>query len=56
MKKWIIGKPDREKAKLLAAECNTDPFVALISVARGINDAAELEQYLTEECCLADPR
>lgn len=56
IKRWAIGKPDRETAKLLAQECDVDPFVALISVARGVNDAAELEQYLSKECYLYDPR
>lgn len=56
MKKWVIGKPDREKAKLLAEECAVDPFVALIACSRGVEDAAELEQFLSDESCLCDPR
>ncbi len=56
LKKWIIGKPDRQAAKLLAEECDVDPFVALIAVSRGITEAAELEQYLSTECYLSDPR
>lgn len=56
MKKWVIGKPDRENAKWLADECGIDPFVALIACSRGISDAAELEQYVSVEPCLCDPR
>ncbi|MBR3144803.1 MAG: single-stranded-DNA-specific exonuclease RecJ [Clostridia bacterium] len=56
IKKWVIGKPDRELAKNIAAECDVDPFVALISVARGIEDSYELEEYLSRECYITDPR
>lgn len=43
-KKWIVGSPDREKAKMLAEECDIDPFAALIAVGRGIDYEGELEQ------------
>ena len=56
MKKWVIGSPDRERAKFLAEECGIDPFVALIACSRGVEDAAELEQFLSNESCLCDPR
>ena len=56
MKKWVIGKPDFERAKMLAEECDTDPFIALISCGRGINDESALEQFISDECCLCDPR
>ena len=54
-KKWIVGSPDREKAKLLAQECDIDPFVALIANVRGIDDAGELELMLSDEPILCDP-
>lgn len=56
MKRWIIGKPDTVLAKNLADEIGIDPFVSLIATVRGIEDAAELEQFLSPEPCLCDPR
>lgn len=55
MKKWVIGRPDMEKAKILAEECDVDPFVALIAYGRGITDAGELELMLSDEPVLCDP-
>ncbi len=54
-KKWIVGTPDREKAKLLAEECDVDPFAALIAVGRGIDNAGELELLMSDEPILCDP-
>lgn len=55
LKKWIVGTPNREKAKQLAEECDIDPFAALIAVGRGIDDAGELELLLCDEPVLCDP-
>ena len=55
VKNWVIGAPDREKAKLLADECDIDPFVALIAYGRGITDAGELDLMLSDEPVLCDP-
>ena len=55
VKKWIIGNPDREKAKLLAEECDIDPFAALVAVGRGIDNAGELELFMSDESVLCDP-
>lgn len=55
LKKWKVGTPDREKAKLLAEECDVDPFAALIAVGRGIDDAGELELLISDEPVLCDP-
>lgn len=55
VKKWIVGTPDREKAKLLAEECDVDPFAALIAVGRGIDNEGELELLLSDEPILCDP-
>ena len=49
MKKWVVGKCDRALAKELAAECDTDPIVALIAAGRGLTDPMELEQFLSDE-------
>ncbi len=55
VKKWIVGTPDREKAKMIAAECDIDPFAALVAVGRGFDDAGELELLLSDEPLLCDP-
>ena len=55
VKKWIVGTPDREKAKLLAEECDIDPFVALIATGRGFDNAGELDILLSDEPVLCDP-
>lgn len=55
VKKWNVGEYDREKAKLMAEECDVDPFVALIANVRGIEDAGELELMLSDEPLLCDP-
>ena len=55
VKKWIVGNPDREKAKTLAAECDIDPFAALVAVGRGIDNEGELELLMSEEPILCDP-
>ena len=41
IKKWNIGTLDRERAKVLAEECNIDPFAALVAVCRGVDDEGE---------------
>ena len=56
MKKWVVEKTDRTLAKELAAECDTDPIVALIAAARGYTDPTDLEQFLSDEPCFSDPR
>lgn len=55
VKKWVVSTPDREKAKLLAEECDVDPFAALIAVGRGIDNEGELELLLSDEPILCDP-
>ncbi len=55
MKRWVVGSADRETAKLLAEECDTDPFCALVATSRGITDSSELELLLSDEPLLCDP-
>ena len=55
-KKWLLTNCDKELAKNLAEECNTDPLVALIAAARGYTDPTDLEQFLAEEPCFSDPK
>lgn len=55
-RKWIVGKADKEAAKYLAEECGIDPFSALLACSRGLSDPSELEQFITNEPLLCDPR
>ena len=55
-KKWIVGKADKDNAKFLAEECGIDPFSALLACSRGLSDPSELEQFISSEPLLCDPR
>lgn len=55
-KKWQIATPDINTAKMLAEECGTDPFAALIAVSRGISDPAEFELMMSGEPVMCEPR
>ncbi len=55
-KKWVIGNSDKALAKHLAEECDIDPFIAMLAAARGYSDETELEQFLSDEVMLCDPR
>ncbi len=48
-RKWEIGRTDKTLAKMLAEECDVDPFVALIASSRGYTDPEALEEYLSDE-------
>lgn len=54
-KKWCVASSDKQLAKALAEECDTDPIVALIASARGYSDPTDLEQFLADEPCFSDP-
>lgn len=55
MKKWVVSELDKELAKELAYECDTDPIVALIASARGYTDPMALEEFLSDEPCFSSP-
>ena len=55
MKKWLVASFDKTLARELADECDIDPITALIASSRGYSDAAELEQFLSDEPCFSDP-
>lgn len=55
MKKWTVAKYDRESAKILADECDTDPIIALIAASRGYDEPGELEQFLCDEPIFSNP-
>lgn len=48
-KKWKFAEYDKETAKLLAEECDADPFVALLCSARGCNTPEAFEEFLSLE-------
>lgn len=54
-KRWTVNPPDRTLAAELAAECNIDPFVALIAAGRGYSDPVELEELISPDVMIADP-
>lgn len=54
MKKWVLSKYDKELAKDLSIECETDPIVALIASSRGYTDPMDLEQFLSDEPMFCD--
>ncbi len=56
MKKWVTADTDKALAVSLSEECDIDPFTALIACARGYNDAASLEEFLSDEPLLCDYR
>lgn len=56
MKKWVIGSPDKQRAKEMAEEFDIDPFAALIACVRGLDGSSELEFMLSDEPLLCDPR
>lgn len=53
-KKWVIKDTDKELAKQLAIECEIEPFLAFIALARGYDDPADLEQFFSNEPCFSD--
>ncbi len=54
-KKWVVSATDKVCAQNLAAECDVDPFVALIASSRGYTDPADLEQLLSDEPIYSSP-
>ncbi len=56
MKKWVTAPFDKALAITLSEECDIDAFTALVACARGYNDAASLEQFLSDEPLLCDYR
>lgn len=54
-KRWVISPPEKQLAEMLAEECNTDSFIALIAASRGYTDPAELDEFLSDETIISDP-
>lgn len=54
-KRWMISPPQKELAQMLAEECNTDSFIALIAASRGYTDPADLDEFLSDETIISDP-
>ena len=55
MKRWILSKYSKELVNNLAEECDVEPILALIAVARGYTDALSLDAFLSCEDDLDDP-
>ncbi len=55
LKKWVFRTNDKELAKEIAGECDIDPVVAMLSVARGYTDPWQIEELLSDEIILNDP-
>ncbi len=54
-KRWTISPPQKQLAEMLAEECNTDSFIALIAASRGYTDPADLDEFLSDELIISDP-
>ncbi len=52
-KKWLVSEVDKQKAAELAELCDTDPFLALIALSRGLETPEDLEMFLSEEPILS---
>ncbi len=53
-KRWKFAECDKEIAKMLAEECDTDPFVALLCASRGHDTPEDLEEFISLEPMFAD--
>ena len=48
-RRWIVPKPDKEGASLLAEECGLHPFLALLLHSRGIRTAEDVQRFLWDD-------
>lgn len=55
IKHWNILKSDKNAARELQTECGIDPFCALLLTVRGIVDATDAEEFLSDEYDFCDP-
>ena len=54
-RKWTIAQYDKQIAKMLADECDADPFLALIASSRGYTDPYEFEEFISDDLVLCSP-
>lgn len=54
-KKWKFADIDRETAKMLAEECDADPFIALLCTARGYTEPEDYEEFVSLEPMFESP-
>lgn len=54
-KKWTVAQYDKQIAKMLADECDADPFLALIASSRGYVDPYEFEEFISDDLVLCSP-
>lgn len=55
MKQWIVAKPDREKANVLARKLELPPFIAMLLLTRGLETEPEISGYLSDMPEIASP-
>lgn len=54
-KKWVFPEVDKQMVAELADDCNLDPLIVFIALARGLNDPYEIEQFFEKELDFSDP-
>lgn len=54
-KQWIVAKPDKELASVIADRHNIDPFIGMLLVAKNIVDDDKIEDFFTDINALHDP-
>lgn len=54
-KKWNVAKVDKEAASRLSAQCNIDPFAALLLTSRNINTKEQVDDFFAQNPIFSDP-
>lgn len=54
-KRWKFAETDKETAKMLAYECDADPFVALLCASRGYTMPEQFEEFISLEPMFCSP-
>lgn len=55
IKRWIVAAADKSSARALSEECGIDIFSALLLCSRGITDAVDAEEFISNDVVLCDP-
>ncbi len=54
-KKWVFPEVDKQTVGEIADDCNLDPLIVFIALARGLRDPYEIEQFFEKELDFSDP-
>lgn len=54
-KKWVFPEVDKQMVGEIADDCNLDPLLVFIALARGLEDPYEIEQFFSKELDFSDP-